>query len=126
MTFYEHTFIGKQDLSNKEVENLITKYSELINKTGKILKTEKWGLLNLSTKINNNKKGIFVHFKFESEKEESIKNVEKKLSIDNNILRYLTVKYKKLDLKKEYFQIERNEWEEIKKSKEKVVVLVTN
>ena len=126
MTFYEHTFIGKQDLSNKEVENLITKYSELINKTGKILKTEKWGLLNLSTKINNNKKGIFVHFKFESEKDESIKNIEKKLSIDNNILRYLTVKYKKLDLKKEYFQIERNEWEEIKKSKEKVVVLVTN
>ena len=54
MTFYEHTFIGKQDLSNKEVENLITKYSELINKTGKILKTEKWGLLNLATKINKN------------------------------------------------------------------------
>ena len=31
-----------------------------------------------------------------------------------------------LDLKKEYFQIEKSEWEEIKKSKEKVVVLVTN
>ena len=126
MTFYEHTFIGKQDLSDKEVEKLITKYSELINKTGKILKTEKWGLLNLSTKINNNKKGIFVHFKFESEKEDSIKSVEKKLSIDNSILRYLTVKYKKLDLKKEYFQVEKSEWEEIKKNKEKVVVLVIN
>ena len=126
MAFYEHTFIGKQDLSNKEVENLITKYSELINKTGKILKTEKWGLLNLATKINKNKKGIFVHFKFESEKEDSIKLVEKKLSIDNDIIRYLTVKYNELDLKKEYFQIEKSEWEEIKKSKEKVVVLVTN
>ena len=109
MAFYEHTFIGKQDLSNKEVENLITKYSELINKTGKILKTEKWGLLNLATKINKNKKGIFVHFKFESEEEDSIKLVEKKLSIDNNIIRYLTVKYNKLDLKKEYFQIEKSE-----------------
>ena len=126
MAFYEHTFIGKQDLSNKEVENLVTKYSELINKTGKILKTEKWGLLNLATKINKNKKGIFVHFKFESEEEDSIKLVEKKLSIDNDIIRYLTVKYNKLDLKKEYFQIEKSEWEEIKKSKEKVVVLVTN
>ena len=126
MAFYEHTFIGKQDLSNKEVENLITKYSELINKTGKILKTEKWGLLNLATKINKNKKGIFVHFKFESEEEDSIKLVEKKLSIDNDIIRYLTVKYNELDLKKEYFQIEKSEWEEIKKSKEKVVVLVTN
>lgn len=126
MAFYEHTFIGKQDLSNKEVENLVTKYSELINKTGKILKTEKWGLLNLATKINKNKKGIFVHFKFESEEEDSIKLVEKKLSIDNDIIRYLTVKYNELDLKKEYFQIEKSEWEEIKKSKEKVVVLVTN
>ena len=109
MAFYEHTFIGKQDLSNKEVENLITKYSELINKTGKILKTEKWGLLNLATKINKNKKGIFVHFKFESEEEDSIKLVEKKLSIDNDIIRYLTVKYNELDLKKEYFQIEKGE-----------------
>ena len=109
MAFYEHTFIGKQDLSNKEVENLVTKYSELINKTGKILKTEKWGLLNLATKINKNKKGIFVHFKFESEEEDSIKLVEKKLSIDNNIIRYLTVRYNKLDLKKEYFQIEKSE-----------------
>ena len=109
MAFYEHTFIGKQDLSNKEVENLITKYSELINKTGKILKTEKWGLLNLATKINKNKKGIFVHFKFESEEEDSIKLVEKKLSIDNDIIRYLTVKYNELDLKKEYFQIEKSE-----------------
>ena len=109
MAFYEHTFIGKQDLSNKEIENLINKYSELINKTGKILKTEKWGLLNLATKINKNKKGIFVHFKFESEEEDSIKLVEKKLSIDNDIIRYLTVKYNKLDLKKEYFQIDKSE-----------------
>ena len=109
MAFYEHTFIGKQDLSNKEIENLITKYSELINKTGKILKTEKWGLLSLATQINKNKKGIFVHFKFESEKEDSIKLIEKKLSIDNDILRYLTVKYNKLDLEKEYFRMEKSE-----------------
>lgn len=126
MTFYEHTFIGKQDLSNKEVESLIAKYSDLINESGKILKTEKWGLLSLASKINNNKKGIFVHFKFESDKEDSIKNVESKLSIDNNIIRYLTVKYNKLDLKKEYFQMEKSEWDGIKESKEKVVVLVIN
>ena len=32
-----------------------------------------------------------------------IKEVEKQLSIDNNIIRYLTVKYHELDLKNEYF-----------------------
>ncbi len=104
MAFYEHTFIGKQDLSNKEVENLVTKYSDLINKSGKILKTEKWGLIGLSTKIKKNRRGIFIHFKFETEKEESLKDFEKKLAIDNNVIRYLTVKYNKLDLEKEYFR----------------------
>ena len=61
MAFYEHTFIGKQDLSNKEVESLVEKYSEIINKSGKILKTEKWGLLNLATKIKKiEKEFLFI------------------------------------------------------------------
>jgi len=64
MAFYEHTFIGKQDLSSKEFEKLVKKYSDIISESGKLLKTEKWGLLNLATKINKNRKGIFVHFKF--------------------------------------------------------------
>ena len=102
MAFYEHTIVGKQDLSEKEVESLISKYSKIIDKSGKILKTEKWGLLNLATKIKKNRKGFFVHFKFES-KNEVVRDIEKKLSIENNVIRYLTVKYNKLDLTKEYF-----------------------
>ena len=102
MAFYEHTIVGKQDLSEKEVESLISKYSKIIDKSGKILKTEKWGLLNLANKIKKNKKGIFVHFKMESEGK-VIKEIEKLLSIDANVIRFLTVKYKNLDLKTEYF-----------------------
>ena len=37
MAFYEHTFIGKQDLSDKEVDNLIDKYSKVIGKSGKTI-----------------------------------------------------------------------------------------
>jgi len=102
MTFYEHTFVGKQDLSDKEVDSLVSKYSDIIEKSGKILKTEKWGLLNLATNIKSYRKGIFIHFKFEG-KNEIVKDIEKKLSIENAIIRYLTVKYDKLDLNKEYF-----------------------
>ena len=76
MAFYEHTFIGKQDLSDKEVDKLVTKYSDQIKQYGKILKTEKWGLLNLATKIEKIK-GIFVHFKLEIDKGKSLKDVEK-------------------------------------------------
>ena len=106
MPFYEHTIVGKQDLSEKEVENLISKYSKIIDKSGKILKTEKWGLLNLANKIKKNKKGIFVHFKMESEGT-VIKEIEKLLSIDANVIRYLTVKYNKLDLENEYFGVKK-------------------
>ena len=106
MAFYEHTIVGKQDLSEKEVENLISKYSKIIDKSGKILKTEKWGLLNLANKIKKNKKGIFVHFKMESEGK-VIKEIEKLLSIDTNVIRFLTVKYNKLDLENEYFGLKK-------------------
>ena len=78
MAFYEHTFVGRQDLSDKEIDNLVSKYSDIIKKSGKILKIEKWGLLNLATKIKRNRKGIFIHFKFEG-KNEIVKDIEKKL-----------------------------------------------
>ena len=106
MAFYEHTIVGKQDLSEKEVESLISKYSKIIVKSGKILKTEKWGLLNLASKIKKNRKGIFVHFKMESEGN-VVKEIEKLLSIDANVIRYLTVKYNKLDLENEYFGVKK-------------------
>ena len=102
MAFYEHTIVGKQDLSEKEVDSLVAKYSKMIDKSGKVLKTEKWGLINLANKIKKNKKGIFVHFKMEREGK-IIREIEKQLSIDSNVIRYLTVKYDELDLKNEYF-----------------------
>ncbi|MDC3021113.1 30S ribosomal protein S6 [Pelagibacteraceae bacterium] len=102
MAFYEHTIVGKQDLSDKEMQSLIDKYSKIFVKSGKILKTEKWGLLNLANKIKKNKKGNFVHFKIEIDGK-LVKEIEKQLSIDTNVIRYLTVKYDKIDLKNEFF-----------------------
>ena len=102
MAFYEHTIVGKQDLSDKEMQSLIDKYSQIIDKSGIILKTEKWGLLNLANKIKKNKKGNFIHFKIEIEGK-LVKEIEKQLSIDANVIRYLTVKYDKIDLKNEFF-----------------------
>ena len=127
MAFYEHTIVGKQDLSEKEVEKLISKYSKIIDKSGKILKTEKWGLLNLANKIKKNKKGIFIHFKMESDGK-VIKQIEKLLSIDASVIRYLTVRYNKLDLENEYFGIKKQiKCGEIKKTKKvKSLVRRTN
>ena len=107
MAFYEKTIVAKQDLADKEVKTLKEKYNSLINSSsGKVLKIEEWGLLNLSHKIKNYKKGFYIHYKFEGNKN-TLSEVQKKLKVDNSVIRYLTVKYNKLDTKNEYFKKEK-------------------
>ena len=104
MAFYENTIIAKQDLAEKELGNLKNKYNDLINSSsGKVIKIEEWGLLNLASKIKNYKKGFFIHYKFEGD-EKTLSEVEKKIKVDSSIIRFLTVKYKKLDTKNEFFK----------------------
>ena len=103
MNFYEHTVVAKQNLSQKDVDAIQKKYEDLINQnSGKVLKIEKWGLLNFKRKIKNYTKGHYVHFKLEGEKK-TLEEIKIKSKMDNNIVRFLTVKYKSLDLNTEYF-----------------------
>ena len=103
MAFYENTIVAKQDLAEKELKTIKEKYNELINKSsGKVIKIEEWGLLNLANKIKNYKKGFYIHYKFEGNKDTLIE-IEKNIKVDGSIIRYLTVKYKKLDTKNEFF-----------------------
>ena len=104
MAFYENTIIAKQDLASKEIELIKKKYNELINNSsGKVIKVEEWGLLNLANKIKKYKKGFYIHFKFEGNKN-TLDEIDKKIKVDGSIIRYLTVKYKKLDTKSEFFK----------------------
>ena len=103
MTFYENTIVAKQDLAEKELKTIKDKYNEVINNSsGKVLKIEEWGLLNLANKIKNYKKGFFIHYKFEGNNK-TLNEIENKIKIDGSIIRHLTVKYRKLDTTKEYF-----------------------
>ena len=103
MAFYENTIVAKQDLAEKELKNIKEKYNEIINTTsGKVVKIEEWGILNLANKIKNYKKGFYIHFKFEGNKI-TLNEIEKKIKIDGSIIRHLIVKYKKLDTKNEFF-----------------------
>ena len=104
MAFYENTIIAKQDLAEKDLKIITDKYNEIINSSsGKVIKLELWGLLNLANKIKNYKKGFFIHYKFEGNNK-TLQEIEKKIKVDHAIIRYLTVKYKKLDTKNEFFK----------------------
>ena len=103
MNLYEHTIIARQDTSPSEIKLLTEKYSKIVEKNeGEIVKTENWGLLNLSYLIKKNRKGSYIHFKIKA-KGNVINELEKNESIDKKLLRYLTVKVKKFDLNNNYF-----------------------
>ena len=103
MNFYEHTIIARQDTSPSEIKQLTDKYSKIVEKNdGEIVKTENWGLLNLSYLIKKNRKGSYIHFKIRGNGN-LISELEKNESIDKKLLRYLTVKVKKFDLETNYF-----------------------
>ena len=104
MNFYEHTLIARQDTSPSQIKQLQEKYTKIIEgNDGNIVKFESWGLMNLSYLIKKNKKGNYIHFKIEGNGK-TISELEKNEKIDKNLLRYLTVKVKKLDLKTNYFE----------------------
>ena len=87
MNFYEHTIIAKHDLTSAELEELIKKYSGIISSSsGKVVKLEKWGLMNFAERIENFKKGFYIHLKFEG---------------NSNILEQLK---EKINLDREYFK----------------------
>ena len=52
--------------------------------------------------IKKNKKANYIHFKIKGNGK-IIKELEKNESIDQNLLRYMTVKVKEFDLKTNYF-----------------------
>ena len=103
MYLYEHTIIARQDTSPSEIKQLTEKYSKIVEKNeGEVVKTENWGLLNLSYLIKKNRKGSYIHFKIKGTGK-VVHELEKNESIDKKLLRYLTVRVKKFDLDTNYF-----------------------
>ena len=103
MNLYEHTIIARQDTSPSELKQLTEKYSKIVEKNeGEVVKTENWGLLNLSYLIKKNRKGSYIHFKIKG-KGKVVEELEKNEAIDKKLLRYLTVKVKSFDLNTNYF-----------------------
>ena len=117
MNLYEQTIIARQDSSPNEVRQLTEKYTKIIEKyNGEIVKTESWGLLNLSHLIKKNKKGNYIHFKIKGNGK-TIEELEKNEVIDKMILRYMTVKVKNFDLETNYFMKKDDNLKEMKDTK---------
>ena len=92
MRTYELIFILKPKLDKKEQKEKTAQIEKLISRFGgKIKKKEVWGKKDLAYPIAKCKKGIYIKFNF-SFPEEKVKELEEKIKLKQEIIRYLLVK----------------------------------
>ncbi len=92
MAFYESIFIARQELGDKELENIINNFKKILeNNNANLVDTESWGLRNLAYKIEKNKKGHYMVLKIDGNGD-AIQELERNMRIDENIIRYLSLK----------------------------------
>ena len=97
MPLYENVFIARQDISGAQVDALADGFTQLISEQGgEIKKREYWGLRNLAYRMKKNRKGHYVLFNIEAPPA-AIAELERTMRINEDVLRYLTLRIEKVD-----------------------------
>lgn len=97
MAFYECTFVMRSDLSRADVQKATDAFSKIVTDAkGKVVKTEYWGLRTLAYKINKMAKGHYTMLGLDCEPA-ALKEVERTMSINEDIIRTMTVRMDKMD-----------------------------
>ena len=97
MALYESVIIGRQDLTPGQFETILEKFIAVIHSfKGEIKKRENWGVRNLAYKINKNRKGHYILLNIDGPPE-AIKEYERLMRLDEDIIRFLTIKIKSIN-----------------------------
>ena len=98
MALYEHVVISRQDISPQQAEALNDQIKALIEEGGGVVaKIEYWGLRNLTYRIKKNRKGHYSLISIDAPAS-AVKEMERQLSLNEDVLRHLTVRVEELDL----------------------------
>ena len=97
MPLYENVFIARQDISGAQVDALADTFTQLVaDQGGEIKKREYWGLRNLAFRMNKNRKGHYMLFNIDAPAA-AIAELERTMRINEDVLRYLTLRVDQLD-----------------------------
>ncbi|MTJ80442.1 MAG: 30S ribosomal protein S6 [Telmatospirillum sp.] len=97
MSLYECVFIARQDLATPQVETLADDLANILTaQGGTVTKREYWGLRNIAYRIRKNRKGHYVLFNVDAPSS-AVKEFERQMSINEDVLRYLSVRVDELE-----------------------------
>ena len=92
MPLYESTFIARPDISSQQVDGLAEQFRESLTEAGgEVAKTEYWGLRSLAYRIKKNRKGHYYFMNIDAPPE-AISAMEHTMRINEDVIRYLTVR----------------------------------
>lgn len=96
---YETVIIVSASLEDEDIEKILKRYEEFFkNNEVQIIEIEKWGRKRMAYHIKKVRTGYYFIIRFKSDGA-FVKKFERTLQIDEQILRYLTVKLDKRALK---------------------------
>ena len=97
MPLYENIFIARQDATAAQAEALTETFTNIITEQGgQVAKIEYWGLRNLTYRIKKNRKGHYSLLAIDAPAA-AVKEMERQLRINEDVLRYLTVRVDELE-----------------------------
>lgn len=91
--FYELTFIVNPVLEEAQYKEVVTKFTGLLEANGaEIESTDEWGIRKFAYDIDKKSSGYYINMFFHAPGK-AIEIVERNMRIDDNVMRYLTLKY---------------------------------
>ncbi len=97
MGLYEHTFLVRQDATQAQVDALLEQYTAVLAAGGaKVEKVENWGIKSLTFRMKKNRKAYFTFLNI-SGPHAAIAEMERQMSISEDVIRYFTVSVEALE-----------------------------
>ncbi len=97
MPLYETVLIARNDVTQQQVEAVAEEIkTSLEAEGGAVKKTEYWGLRSLAYRIKKNRKGHYMLLGLDA-KPASIAEMERKLGLNEDILRFMTIRIDEID-----------------------------
>ncbi|MDY6820598.1 MAG: 30S ribosomal protein S6 [Deferribacterota bacterium] len=107
MRVYETILITRANLTDDASESIYNEVKDYLEKNDcQILKEEKWGRKKLAYDIDKQNDGIYYYIKYISSKYSIPKELERRLNLNENILRFLTTR---LNERKENLNIDKSD-----------------
>ena len=91
MNKYESVIIINPSVDEEKVKSLVDRFSELINKNGKVEKVDTLGKKRLAYEVKKNREGIYVVLYFEAEPS-LIAELERNYRITDEVIKFIVVK----------------------------------